>query len=101
MVLETRPRGAPAPDDGVEGGDVLRGISPVLETPFTTDGEVDHAGFDSVVAHVVETGVSSVMFPGFASEYYKLSEDERSTLTTRLLHFTNQQPDVAAIVAVQ
>jgi 4-hydroxy-tetrahydrodipicolinate synthase len=41
------------------------------------------------------------MFPGFASEFHKLSEDERATLTAVLLAQTSQRPDVAAIIAVQ
>jgi dihydrodipicolinate synthase/N-acetylneuraminate lyase len=102
MVLETRPTDASASGDAhARADEVLRGISPVLETPFTADGEVDVSGFDSMVAHVISTGVSSVMYPGFASEYYKLSEPERTSLTDRLLGVTNQLPDVAAIVAVQ
>ncbi|MET9263589.1 dihydrodipicolinate synthase family protein [Amycolatopsis sp. NPDC004079] len=79
----------------------IRGVSPVLEVPFTDDGEIDVSGFRRVVRHVLGTGVGSVMFPGFASEFYKLAEDERQTLTQVLLAETALQPDVLAIVAVQ
>ncbi|MFB9928308.1 dihydrodipicolinate synthase family protein [Amycolatopsis halotolerans] len=79
----------------------IRGVSPVLEVPFTDDGEIDVSGFRRVVRHVLGTGVGSVMFPGFASEFYKLAEDERQTLTQVLLAETALQPDVSAIVAVQ
>lgn len=81
--------------------DLVRGVAPVLEVPFTDDGEVDSAGFRRVVRHVLATGVSSVMFPGFASEYHKLSEDERRALCGILLEETRDRVDVAAIVAVQ
>jgi 4-hydroxy-tetrahydrodipicolinate synthase len=54
-----------------------------------------------VVRYVIGTGVSSMMFPGFASEYYKLTEDERRTLTAVLLAETTPRQDVAAIIAVQ
>jgi dihydrodipicolinate synthase/N-acetylneuraminate lyase len=50
---------------------------------------------------VLSTGVTSVMFPGFASEFYKLSEAERTRLTRRLLAYTAHRSDVAAVVAVQ
>ncbi|WP_328989885.1 dihydrodipicolinate synthase family protein [Kribbella sp. NBC_01245] len=80
---------------------LVRGISPVLEVPFTADGAVDYDGFDRVVRYVLGTGVSSVMFPGFASEFHKLSEDERAALTEILLGHTRHRPDVAAIIAVQ
>ncbi|WP_116201016.1 dihydrodipicolinate synthase family protein [Amycolatopsis circi] len=79
----------------------IRGVSPVLEVPFTDDGEIDVAGFRRVVRHVLGTGVGSVMFPGFASEFYKLTEDERHTLTEVLLAETAPRADVLAIVAVQ
>ncbi|MFB6724658.1 dihydrodipicolinate synthase family protein [Kribbella sp. NPDC056345] len=80
---------------------LVRGVSPVLEVPFTADGEVDYAGFERVVAYVLSTGVTSVMFPGFASEFHKLSEDERRQLTGILLSHTRDRNDVAAVVAVQ
>ncbi|WP_327092970.1 dihydrodipicolinate synthase family protein [Nonomuraea sp. NBC_01738] len=80
---------------------LVRGVSPVLEVPFTDDGVIDLPGFHRVVTHVLGTGVSSVMFPGFASEYHKLAEDERQTLTAALLEHTAGRDDVAAIVAVQ
>ncbi|GAA1023770.1 MULTISPECIES: dihydrodipicolinate synthase family protein [Amycolatopsis] len=79
----------------------IRGVSPVLEVPFTDDGEIDVSGFRRVVRHVLGTGVGSVMFPGFASEFYKLAEDERQNLTEILLTETAPRADVLAIVAVQ
>jgi dihydrodipicolinate synthase/N-acetylneuraminate lyase len=80
---------------------LVRGVSPVLEVPFTETGEIDVAGFGRVVRYVLSTGVSSVMFPGFASEFHKLADDERRRLTSVLLEHTAHRPDVAAIVAVQ
>ncbi|GAB2682161.1 dihydrodipicolinate synthase family protein [Kribbella swartbergensis] len=80
---------------------LVRGVSPVLEVPFTAEGAVDHDGFDRVVRYVLSTGVTSMMFPGFASEFHKLSEQERRDLTEILLSHTRDRDDVAAIVAVQ
>jgi dihydrodipicolinate synthase/N-acetylneuraminate lyase len=85
----------------IDPSSLVRGVSPVLEVPFTDDGEIDVAGFGRVVRYVLDTGVSSMMFPGFASEFHKLSNDERSTLTKVLLEHTAPRDDVAAIVAVQ
>lgn len=85
----------------------IQGVSPVLEVPFTASGDVDVDGFRRVVRYVIDTGVTSVMFPGFAGEYYKLSESERALLTDRLLdevHQASAGPDgnrVAVILAVQ
>jgi dihydrodipicolinate synthase/N-acetylneuraminate lyase len=88
-------------DRPTDASALVRGVSPVLEVPFTADGEVDYAGFERVVRYVLSTGVTSMMFPGFASEFHKLSEDERRKLTEILLSHTRDRDDVAAVVAVQ
>lgn len=103
-MLQADNDGELAPNPGttmVQEEHLLRGISPVLEVPFTDSGDLDVAGFDRLVRHVLGTGVTSVMFPGFASEFYKLTEDERSLLTTHLLRETSPFSNVAAIIAVQ
>ena len=80
--------------------DLLRGVCPVLEVPFAEDDALDVAGFGAVVDHVLATGVSAVMFPGFASEFHKLSDAERRVLTGELLDRTRTRRDVAAIVSI-
>jgi len=69
----------------------VMGVCPVLETPFTDDGSVDEAGFLAVVDHLLACNVESVMFPGFASEYHKLTDSERSRLVDLLLERTRGQ----------
>jgi dihydrodipicolinate synthase/N-acetylneuraminate lyase len=78
----------------------LRGVIPVIETPFTADGDPDRDDFVRVVEHVIGTGVRGVMFPGYASEVLKLNDRERRDLIGDLLGVTNDRPDVAAIVSV-
>ncbi|QFU88690.1 dihydrodipicolinate synthase family protein [Amycolatopsis sp. YIM 10] len=79
----------------------VRGVSPVLEVPFADNGDLDVPGFRRVVRYVLGTGVGSVMFPGFASEFHKLGEWERQLLTGILLEETATRPEVSAIIAVQ
>ncbi|HVX46822.1 MAG TPA: dihydrodipicolinate synthase family protein [Mycobacteriales bacterium] len=79
----------------------IRGVSPVLEVPFTDDGTVDVDGFERVVRYVIDCGVESMMFPGYASEFLKLTESERRTLDQVLLSHTRQRDDIAAVCAVQ
>ncbi|WP_419992580.1 dihydrodipicolinate synthase family protein [Streptomyces boninensis] len=79
---------------------LVRGVSPVLEVPFHPDGKVDYEGFERVVAYTLDCGVSSVMFPGYASEFLKLTEQERWALTEILLDRT-RGTDRAAVIAVQ
>jgi dihydrodipicolinate synthase/N-acetylneuraminate lyase len=73
---------------------------PVLETPFLDDGALDLDGFDAVVAHSVSAGADGLMFPGFASEFYKLTEGERDELTSHLLAVTAGHPRVMGIVSI-
>lgn len=58
----------------------LRGILPVLPTPFSDDGSVDEAGMARLVQFALDQGVDGVVFPGFASEVEKLGSDERANL---------------------
>jgi 4-hydroxy-tetrahydrodipicolinate synthase len=79
---------------------VASGVCPVLETPFTEDGAVDEESFVRVVDQTLRAGVGSVMFPGFASEFHKLTDAERSRLVDLLLERTTALPGVRAIVSV-
>jgi dihydrodipicolinate synthase/N-acetylneuraminate lyase len=78
----------------------VQGVCPVLETPFHPDGSVDEGGFIRLVDHMVRSGVQSVMFPGFASEFHKLTDDERSRLTKILLQRTTGLRGFTAVISV-
>ena len=71
----------------------------MLETPFTADGDVDEAGFLAVTRQVIGCGVASVMFPGFASEFHKLTDAERTRLTEILLRQTRGTA-VSAVISI-
>ncbi|MGI2034018.1 dihydrodipicolinate synthase family protein [Rhizobium panacihumi] len=58
----------------------LKGILPVLPTPFLANGSVDEAGMSRLVQFALEQGVDGVVFPGFASEVESLDADERAGL---------------------
>jgi dihydrodipicolinate synthase/N-acetylneuraminate lyase len=75
-------------------------VVPVLEVPFDDDGALDVADFEQVVDHVLDTGVSAVMWPGFASEFYKLSDSERTLLRDCLLTRVRSRPGTQAIIGI-
>jgi 4-hydroxy-tetrahydrodipicolinate synthase len=75
--------GDPEPASRIPG--FLRGVLPVLLTPFDEDGGVDFSGIATVARHVLSTGVPSVMYPGYASEFYRLSDRERAELTSTVV----------------
>lgn len=59
---------------------MLRGILPVLPTPFDHTGAIDAAGMQRIVDFALESGVAGVVYPGFASEIDDLTADERTRL---------------------
>ena len=55
----------------------IGGIVPVLPTPFHPDESLDLASLRRIVRFCVEQGFSAVCLPAYASEFYKLTMDER------------------------
>lgn len=76
------------------------GVCPVLETPFTADGAVDLAGFERLIDHQLAAGIRTVMFPGFASEFYKLSDAEREALTALLIERFHRVPETTVVISI-
>lgn len=58
----------------------LRGILPVLPTPFTAQGAADAAALARLTRFALDHGVDGVVFPGFASEVETLTGAERAAL---------------------
>ncbi|MGL5447596.1 MAG: dihydrodipicolinate synthase family protein [Rhabdaerophilum sp.] len=58
----------------------IRGVWPVLCTPFTRDGRIDRAGMARVARFARDSRVDGVVFPGFASEVDELTPEERVEL---------------------
>ncbi len=77
-----------------------RGVVPVLMTVFADNGEVDLEAVQYLLRHVTSQPVAGVMFPGFASEFLKISAKERDELETLFLAHMATQPHASAIVGV-
>jgi dihydrodipicolinate synthase/N-acetylneuraminate lyase len=60
----------------------LRGVVPIIPTPFRADESIDEAGLAACVRFAVRCGVGAVCLPAYASEFYKLTEAERFSRTT-------------------
>ncbi|MCY4063257.1 MAG: dihydrodipicolinate synthase family protein [Chloroflexi bacterium] len=56
---------------------MLEGIAPILFTPFDENGDIDADGLRAIVRFEVDGGVHAIGINGFASEAYKMSDDER------------------------
>ncbi len=58
----------------------LRGVFPVLPTPFAPDGTPDEAALRRLVDFAVEAGVDGLVYPGMASEVETLTATERGAM---------------------
>lgn len=54
----------------------FRGVIPILQTPFDENESLDTAALQREVDFACETAADGVAFPGFASEWWKLTETE-------------------------
>lgn len=55
----------------------LTGVVPIIPTPFTEDEEIDEQGICNLIDFAVDGGIEAVCLPAYASEFYKLSDDEK------------------------
>ncbi|XOV91552.1 MAG: dihydrodipicolinate synthase family protein [Bacteroidota bacterium] len=55
----------------------LRGAVPIIPTPFTNDGDIDEEALRSLIDFAIQSNLTAVCLPAYASEFYKLSDDER------------------------
>ena len=58
----------------------IKGICPIIATPFFENGEVDYESLDKLVKTLIKGGCPAVTLFGIAGEYYKLSDDERKKM---------------------
>jgi 4-hydroxy-tetrahydrodipicolinate synthase len=79
----------------------LRGVCPIVDTPFTSAGEVDYAGLKSLAETLVDDGCHALALFGFASEFYKLTEAEREKMTEIVVEACNEGgvPSVVSVTA--
>ncbi|MBS1606525.1 MAG: dihydrodipicolinate synthase family protein [Bacteroidetes bacterium] len=55
----------------------LFGVVPIIPTPFTEDEEIDEAALRRLIDFAIAGGIRAVCLPAYASEFYKLSDDEK------------------------
>lgn len=56
----------------------IQGVVPIIPTPFhATTEEIDLAALAALVEFAIGCGVGGICLPAYASEFYKLTEEER------------------------
>jgi len=65
--------------------DQIRGIFPIVYTPFDADGRIDEADLQSLVDYLIAQGTHGLAAVGGASECHKLTNSERKWLAERTI----------------
>jgi 4-hydroxy-tetrahydrodipicolinate synthase len=55
---------------------LLKGVLPILQTPFLPDGQLDRESLRREARYICGCGAAAMVFPGFVSEWWKLSDAE-------------------------
>jgi 4-hydroxy-tetrahydrodipicolinate synthase len=66
----------------------LRGVVPVMLLPLLDDEGIDEVTFRREVDFAIDAGAAAVCAPGFATEFYKLTDPERYRIAQLLVEQT-------------
>ncbi len=55
----------------------LSGIVPIIPTPFTEKEEIDEQALRDLVEFAIKNGIKAACLPAYASEFYKLTDEEK------------------------
>lgn len=78
----------------------LRGIIPIVAAPFTSTGKLDEDSFQHLVRHLLGTGIHGMTLFGLATEFYKLTDEEKKVMQRIFLAETCKYPTVASIISI-
>jgi dihydrodipicolinate synthase/N-acetylneuraminate lyase len=79
----------------------FKGVIPVLQTPFLEDGSLDLDSLSAEVEYAIEAGVAGMVFPGFVSEWWKLTSDEIDVCAQRITQTARGRVPVILNVTAQ
>ncbi|MBK8023119.1 MAG: dihydrodipicolinate synthase family protein [Chloroflexi bacterium] len=78
---------------------MLAGIFQILHTPFTDSGDIDWRSFEKQVDYCVKAGVHGLALPAMASEFFSLSDQERTAVVEFALKAIDKR--IPVVVGVQ
>jgi len=55
----------------------LFGVVPIVPTPFKQNEDIDEAALRNLIEFAITSGLQAVCLPAYASEFYKLSDEEK------------------------
>jgi len=74
----------------------IRGVVPVVPTPFHPDESIDFESLRHLVEWIVTRGFAAMCLPAYGSEFYKLGEVERDQLVSTAIETTGGRVPVIA-----
>lgn len=80
---------------------MFRGVVPILQTPFHEDGSLDFESLDREVDFLCGLGIDYAAYPGFVSEWWKLSDAEILECVGRILRRASGRLGLIANVTAQ
>ena len=79
---------------------LLRGIIPVIPTPFTENGQyVDYENFEKLVHMAIQDGAHALCLFAAGAEFYKLTMEERKELFIRAVRANRGRVPLIATVS--
>lgn len=77
----------------------LTGVCPIIDTPFTESGAVDYESLETLVNTLATNGCHALALFGYASEFYKLDEEERERMAEIIVECCAEY-DVPSVISV-
>jgi 4-hydroxy-tetrahydrodipicolinate synthase len=77
----------------------IHGVCPIVDTPFDDTGNVDYESLERLSHTLVDKGCHGLALFGYASEFYKLTDDERERMIEIVVEACNEG-DIPAVVSV-
>ena len=74
----------------------IKGAVPVMMLPLNADESIDEATFRKQVDFAIDAGAGAICAPGFATEFYKLTDEERRRVIKLLVEQTAHRVPVFA-----
>ena len=62
------------------GDQLLKGVVPIIPTPFKENEEIDEPALRKLVDFACSCGIEAACLPAYASEFYKLTDEEKTTV---------------------
>lgn len=74
----------------------IEGVVPIIPTPFTDDEEIDEEALRRLVDFACSCGVQAACLPAYASEFYKLTDEEKLWVVKIAVHQANGRIKIIA-----